>query len=180
MQRFNLSEEFVENKENAFVDHVICLRRVVTVTKGGKRFSFSACVVSGNRRGLAALGLGNSKEPSLAVAKAVSRARKRLIQVPLRGTTVPYGTIGKHGASKVIIRPASKGTGNIAGGAVRSVLDAVGVVDVLTKSFGSSNGLNIAKATFNALARTRSAGHIAKLRGKSVREIVGEKNAAAQ
>jgi len=168
------------NKEDSFVDHIIRVRRVTKVTKGGKRFAFSAHVVTGDRKGNVGMASGSSREASLAIAKATNRARRKMIAVPLRGTTVPYGTTGKHGASKVIIRPASKGTGNIAGGACRAILDAAGVVDVLTKSLGSSNGFNIAKATLNALARMRSAVHIARLRGKTVRELFGDAHVEAQ
>lgn len=161
-----------ENKENTFVDHVISVRRVTKVTKGGKRFSFSAFVVSGDKQGKIGIAVGKSKEVSLAIAKATNRARKNLITVSLRGATLPYEALGKHGASKVILRPASKGTGNIAGGAVRAILDAVGIEDALTKAIGSGNGINVAKATLNALSKMRSAVHIARLRGKTVKEII--------
>lgn len=161
-----------ENKEMVFVDHVVSVRRVTKVTKGGKRFSFSAFVVSGDKQGKVGIAVGKSKEVSLAIAKATNRARKNLITVALRGTTLPYRALGKHGASKVVILPASKGTGNIAGGAVRAILDAVGVEDALTKALGSSNGLNVAKATLNALSKMRSAVDIARLRGKTVKDIV--------
>lgn len=161
-----------ENKENTFVDHVVSVRRVTKVTKGGKRFSFSAFVVSGDKQGKIGIAVGKSREVSLAIAKATNRARKNLITVSLRGGTLPYEALGKHGASKVVLRPASKGTGNIAGGAVRAILDAVGIEDALTKSMGSSNGINVAKATLNALAKMRSATHVARLRGKTVKEIV--------
>lgn len=161
-----------ENKERSFVDHVVSVRRVTKVTKGGKRFSFAAFVVSGDKQGNVGIALGKSKEVSSAISKATTRARKKMVTVPLRGSTIPYEANGKHGASKVVVRPASKGTGNIAGGAVRAVLDAAGVEDVLTKSLGSSNGINTAKATLNALAKLRSAEHIAKLRGKSVAELI--------
>jgi small subunit ribosomal protein S5 len=172
----------IENKRNKeiksasaaspFVDHVVSVRRVTKVTKGGKRFSFSAFVVSGDKEGSVGFGLGKSKEVSLAIAKATNSARKNMITFAKRGTTIPYEVKGKHGASKVILRPASTGTGNIAGGAVRAVLDAAGIIDVLTKAIGSSNGQNVAKATLNALAKVRSAQHIARLRGKTVNEIV--------
>lgn len=161
-----------ENKENTFVDHVVSVRRVTKVTKGGKRFSFSAFVVSGDKQGKIGIAVGKSREVSLAIAKATNKARKNLITVSLRGGTLPYEALGKHGASKVVLRPASKGTGNIAGGAVRAILDAVGIEDALTKSIGSSNGINVAKATLNALAKMRSATHVARLRGKTVKEIV--------
>ncbi len=159
-------------KENQFVDHVVSVRRVTKVTKGGKRFSFSAFVVTGDKHGRVGIATGKSKEVSQAIAKATNRARKNMVSVALRGTTLPYDALGKHGGSKVILRPASKGTGNIAGGAVRAILDAVGVEDALTKSIGSSNGINAAKATLNALAKMRSVEHIAKLRGKTIQEIV--------
>lgn len=161
-----------EKKEQEFVDHVVSVRRVTKVTKGGKRFSFAAFVVAGDKKGRVGIALGKSREVSLAIAKATNRARKKMITVPLRGSTIPYEAHGKHGASKVIIRPASKGTGNIAGGAVRAILDAVGVEDVLTKSLGSPNGLNTAKATMNALSKLRSAEHLARMRGKSIKDLV--------
>ena len=163
-----------EEKKDSFVDHVVKVRRVTKVTKGGKRFSFSAFVISGDKKGKVGIALGKSKEVSLAIAKATNRARKNMISVALRGTTIPYAVDGRHGASKVVLCPASKGTGNIAGGAVRAVLDALGIDDALTKAFGSTNGINVAKATLNALAKLRSAAHIARLRGKTVAEIVKE------
>ena len=166
-----------ENKSKAsnFVDYVVHVARVTKVTKGGKTFSFSALVVSGDQQGNVGIGLGKSREVSLAIAKATNQARKSLIPVSLRGTTVPYDVRGKHGASRVVIRPAYKGTGVIAGGAVRKVMEAAGVKDVLTKSLGSSNPKNVAKATLNAFAQLRSASDLAKLRGKTIAELVGSK-----
>jgi small subunit ribosomal protein S5 len=162
-----------ETRDSKFVDHVLKVRRVTKVTKGGKRFSFAALVVTGDRQGNVGIALGKSKEVSLAIAKATAKARKKMITVALRETTVPYEVKGKHGASRVLIRPASKGTGNIAGGAARHVLDAVGAIDVLAKIFGSANGINAAKAVLNALSKLRSASHIAALRGKaSVKDLV--------
>ncbi len=161
------------SKENNFVDHVISVKRVTKVTKGGKRFSFAACVVSGDKKGNIGLGLGKSREVSLAITKATNKARKKMINVCLRASTIPYGVHGKHGAARVIIHPASKGTGNIAGGAVRAVLDSVGVEDILTKSLGSTKcQQNVAKATLNALSKLRSASYLAKLRGKTIQEMV--------
>lgn len=162
-----------ENKET-FVDNVVNVRRVTKVTKGGKRFSFSASVVSGNREGKVGIGLGRSREVSMAIAKATNKARKNLIEVALRDTTIPYDVIGNHGASKVIIRAASKGTGVIAGGAMRSVMDVLGVKDILAKSIGSGNRQNVVKATLNALAKLRSADRLARMRGKTVRQLVGK------
>lgn len=165
-------EQVLQNKEKTFIDHVVSIRRVTKVTKGGKRFAFSAFVVTGDGQGKIGFALGKSREVSLAIAKATSRARKNMIQIPLRGATVPYSVTGYHGACKVIVRPASKGTGNVAGGAVRAIMSAVGVGDVLTKVFGSSNSQNVAKATMNALSQLRSILQIAKLRDMTVNKIM--------
>ena len=162
--------------DSAFVDHVVNIRRVTKVTKGGKRFSFSALVVTGDQKGKVGIALGKSREVSGAIAKATNKARKSLIEIPLRGNTLPYNTLGKHGSSSVLIRSASKGTGVIAGGAVRLVMEALGVKDVLAKSIGSANRMNVVKATLNALAQLRSLGSIARLRGKKVEEIMKGSN----
>lgn len=155
---------------NQYVDHVVSVRRVTKVTKGGKRFSFSALVVSGNQEGKVGIGLGKSREVSSAIAKATNRARKDMVLISLRGTTIPYDVNGRHGASKVIMRPASFGTGVIAGGPMRLVMEAAGIKDVLAKSLGSANQQNVVKATLNALAKLRSAKHLAQLRDKSTIE----------
>ncbi len=171
----------VEKKENVFVDHVVKVRRVTKVTKGGKRFSFSAFVVTGNKDGMVGIASGKSRDVASAIAKAINKARKHMIKISLRENTVSYPVQGKHGASRVIIRPASKGTGIIAGGAVRAIMDALGVADVLSKAIGASNGQNVAKATLNALAKIRSAKHIAELRGKkSIKEMVGHETAGKE
>lgn len=162
--------------DNTFVDHVVNVRRVTKVTKGGKRFSFSALVVTGDQNGKVGVALGKSREVSSAIAKATNRARKNLIEVPLRGNTLPYPSLGKHGSSSVMLRSASKGTGVIAGGAVRLVMEALGVKDVLAKSLGSANRMNVVKATLNALAQLRSLGHVAKLRGKNPEQIMKGSN----
>lgn len=158
--------------QSNMVDQVISVRRVTKVTKGGKRFSFSALVVSGDQNGRIGLASGKSKEVSSAIAKATNRARKKLIEIPLRGATIAYDVLGKHGSSKVYIRSASKGTGVIAGGAVRSVMEAAGIKDVLSKSMGSSCRTNVVKAAFNALAQLRSLQQIAHMRGKTVQEVM--------
>jgi len=165
-----------EVKESTFVDHVVSVRRVTKVTKGGKRFSFAAFVVTGDQQGNVGIGSGKSREVSLAIAKATNSARKNLIVIPRRGRTIPYSVCGKHGASKVVVHPASKGTGNIAGGASRAICNAAGIEDVLIKSVGASNGPNVAKATLNAFAKLRSATHLAKLRGKTVQALVQEES----
>ncbi|HJM69012.1 MAG TPA: 30S ribosomal protein S5 [Candidatus Babeliales bacterium] len=160
-----------ENTEKNYVDAVISVRRVTKVTKGGKRFSFSAVVVTGDQKGNIGLAQGKSREVSSAIAKATSRARKKMINVALRGTTIPYPVVGRHGASTVILRSAYKGTGVIAGGAMRAVMDVVGIKDILAKSIGAPQHQNVVKATLNALAQLRSASHIARLRGKTIAEI---------
>ncbi len=161
-------------KKKEFVDNVVKVSRVTKVTKGGKRFSFAAFVVSGDQQGKVGMGIGKSREVSSAIAKATAHARKNMLDVTLRGTTLPYDVKGNHGAATVLIRPAYKGTGVIAGGAVRMVMEAAGIRDVLAKSVGSNCGFNVAKATLNALSKCRSAEYLAKLRGKSIKELVGE------
>ena len=161
-----------EAKETNIVDYIVSIRRVTKVTRGGKRFAFSAFVVSGDQQGQIGIALGKSREPSSAIAKATNRARKNMFEVAVRGSTIPYNVKGRHGASKVILCAASKGTGVIAGGPVRAVMEAVGIKDILSKSYGSANQQNVVKATLNALAKLRSALHLAKLRGKTVEEII--------
>lgn len=169
-----------EKKEKTYVDAVISVKRVTKVTKGGKRFSFSVTVVSGDQQGNIGIGRGKSKEVSSAIAKATSRARKGMIRIPLRENTVPYNVVGKHGASKVVIRSACKGTGVIAGGAVRAVMHAAGIENVLAKSIGSVNKQNVVKATLNALAKLRSLKDLQRLRNKTAEQIVKGSHVAAQ
>jgi small subunit ribosomal protein S5 len=171
--------EKIDKKENAFIDTVVNVSRVTKVTKGGKRFSFSALVVTGNREGQVGIAIGKSREVSLAIAKATNKARKHMVNIPLRGTTVPYDVFGSHGSSKVVIRAAAKGTGVIAGGAMRAIMVAIGIKDVLAKSLGSSNRQNVAKATLNALAKLRTASQLAKQRGLTVQEMIGARNVSA-
>lgn len=166
--------------ENNIVDTVVSVRRVTKVTKGGKRFTFSAFVVSGDKQGKIGFASGKSREVSSAIAKATARARKKMMSIPLRGVTITYPVLGRQGASKVLLRSASKGTGVIAGGAVRAIMEALGVKDILAKSLGSANQQNVAKATLNALAKLRTPGHLAKLRGKTVEELVRGSNVSAK
>ncbi len=170
-------KEKVEKKE--FIDSVINVRRVTKVTKGGKRFSFAAFAISG-KDGMIGIGLGKARDVSSAITKATARARKNLIEVSLRDTTIPYDVEGRHGACKVILRPASKGTGVIAGGPVRSVMEVLGVEDVLGKSVGSRNPLNLVKATLNALAKLRSIKHIARMRGITITQVIKGSHVSAQ
>lgn len=168
-----------DTKAQTFVDYVVNVNRVTKVTKGGKRFSFAALVVVGDQAGRIGLGLGKSREVSLAVEKAKNSARKNLISIPLRGATIPYDVQGQHGSSRVVIRAASRGTGVIAGGGMRSVMEALGIRDVLAKSLGSSNRQNVVKATLNALSKLRSVAHLARSRGKTVAELTGKEDVAA-
>jgi len=163
-----------------FSESVLSVRRVAKVIRGGRRFAFSALVVVGDKKGNIGIALGKSRDVSAAISKALRKARKHMVTVPLYKTTIPYSVTGKHSASKVIIRSAAKGTGVIAGGAVRAVMEALGVRDVLSKVIGASNPQNVVKATMNALQKLRSAKQIAHLRGKTVKEIVGTDNVAAQ
>jgi small subunit ribosomal protein S5 len=166
--------------EKTFVDTVVNVRRVTKVTKGGKQFSFAALVVSGDKEGNVGVALGKSREVSSAIAKATNRARKNLVAVPMRGTTVPYPIKGRHGAAQVIIRPAYRGTGVIAGGPMRAIFEAAGIKDILAKSVRSSNPSNVIKATLNGFAKLRSASHLARLRGTTVQELVKGNNVAAE
>lgn len=166
--------------ENSIIDTVVSVRRVTKVTKGGKRFTFSAFVVSGDKQGKIGFASGKSREVSSAIAKATSRARKKMIVIPLRGATISYPVAGRQGASKVMLRSASKGTGVIAGGPVRAIMEALGIKDVLAKSIGSGNQQNVAKATLNALAKLRSVSHIARLRGKTIEELIRGSNVSAK
>ena len=162
-----------------FSEAVLSVRRVAKVIRGGRRFAFSALVVVGDRKGSIGVALGKSRDVSAAISKALRKARKHMISIPLYKTTIPYAVTGKHSASKVIIKSAAKGTGVIAGGAVRAVMEALGVRDVLSKVIGASNPQNVVKATLHALKKLRSAQQVAQLRGKTVKEIVGDSNAAA-
>lgn len=161
------------------LDVVVNVKRVTKVTKGGKRFSFSAFVVSGDQQGKVGYAIGKSRDVSSAIAKATAKARKHMVDISLRGRTIPYPVEGNYGSSHVILRSAYKGTGVIAGGAVRAVMDAVGVHDVLSKSLGSANQRNVAKATMNALAKLRRISDIARLRGKTIEEITKGTNVNA-
>jgi len=153
------------------VDKLVGVQRVTKVTKGGRAFGFSAIVVVGNGDGVVGHGLGKSKDVASAIAKAIEDAKKNLVRIPIIEATLPHEQKGKFGGARVFIKPASHGTGVIAGGAVRAVLDAVGVHDVLSKSQGSSNPHNVVKATFDALLKMRSAVTIAKQRGISLEKV---------
>jgi len=155
-------------------EKVVNLNRVAKVTKGGRTFSFAAIVVVGDGKGTVGHGLGKARDVSESIAKAVDDAKKNLIKVPLYKGTIPHEQKGKYGAGKVLIKPASEGTGVIAGGAMRAVLESAGVQNVLAKSQGSSNPHNVVKATMDALLKLRSPMKVAKDRNISMQKLFGE------
>ena len=154
-------------------EKVVALNRVAKVVKGGRTFRFSALVVVGDRNGHVGYGMGKAAEIPDAIRKGIEDAKKNMITVPLVGTTIPHEVIGEHGAGKVLIKPASKGTGVIAGGAVRAVVELAGIQDVRTKCLRSNNKINVVTATVKGLAELKQAEEVARLRGKSVEEVIG-------
>ena len=152
-------------------DKLVTLNRVAKVVKGGKRFNFSALVVVGDGKGRVGVGKGKAAEAPMAIKKAVERAKKSMVQIALRGDTIPHEVFGHFGAGKVLIKPAAEGTGLIAGGASRAVLEVAGVRNVLCKSLGSSNAHNVVSATIKGLMQLRNADQVAAFRGKTVEEL---------
>jgi len=165
MQRMEQVSEFKEK--------LVAVNRVTKVVKGGRNFRFAALVVVGDEKGRVGAGIGKAAEISEAIRKGVEDAKKHLITVPLVSTSIPHASVGLFSTAKVVLMPAPEGTGVIAGGAARAVLELAGVKDIRTKSYGTNNRINMVKATLEGLKQLRSAEQVAKLRGKTVEEILG-------
>jgi len=161
-----------------FQEKIVALNRVAKVVKGGRRFSFSALVVVGDGQGRVGVGFGKASEVPEAIRKGVEDGKKRMITVPLVGTTIPHEIRAKFGAARVLMKPAVPGTGVISGGAMRAVVEAAGVRDILTKSLGTNNPVNVARATMVALSAMRTLEDVAAARGKQPEELVGRRKAA--
>src|SRR5205085_4722155 len=154
-------------------EEVVSLNRTAKVVKGGRRFSFAALVIVGDANGHVGVGFGKANEVPEAISKASEDGKKNLIKVPMKGRTIPHAVVGEFGAARVMLKPASEGTGLIAGPGVRSVLSAAGIRDILTKVIGTNNKINVVKVTLQGLASLHNASRMAKLRGKSVAELFG-------
>lgn len=168
-----MGRQIIDSSKLDLKEQVVSINRVVKVVKGGRNFRFSALVVVGDENGHVGIGTGKAQEVPNAIRKAIESAKKNLIKVPMVGTTVPHEVLGRFGAGKVLIMPASEGTGVIAGGPVRAVLELAGVKDIRAKSIGSNNSRNMVNATISGLQSLKTVEQVAKLRGKSVEEILG-------
>ena len=165
--------EKIDPSEYELKDTVVSISRVTKVVKGGKNLSFSALVVIGDGHGVVGFGIGKAKEVPSAIKKAIEAAKKVLVRVPMSGTTIPHPVLGNFGAGSVLLKPAPDGTGIIAGGAVRAVVESAGISNVLTKSLGSANAHNVVRATFTALELLRDPRAVARLRGKDIEDLTG-------
>ncbi|MBI4871834.1 MAG: 30S ribosomal protein S5 [Candidatus Riflebacteria bacterium] len=157
--------------EEGFIEKVVRINRTAKVVKGGRRFGFAVLAVAGDGKGQVGIALGKAKLVPDAVRKAIDRAKRSMIAVPIVKGTIPFQVLGRYGTARVILKPASPGTGVIAGGAVRAVIEASGIKDVLSKSLGSSNAVNVLKATMNGLGQLRRAGAVAEIRGLSLEQL---------
>jgi small subunit ribosomal protein S5 len=166
-------EEFQPKERDELQRKLVCVNRVTKVVKGGRNMRFAACVVVGDGKGNVGMGMGKAGEVPEAIEKVVSRAKRKMIHVPLAGTTIPHEVKGKFGKGDVLMMPAPEGTGVIAGGSVRAVVELAGIKNITTKSYGSSNPINCVKATIEGLKLLRSPEKVAALRGKTVEEILG-------
>ena len=166
-----MQKDKIDPNEYELNEKVVHIRRVAKVTKGGKRFHFTALAVVGNGQGIVGMGLGKSNEVPDAIRKAIEKAKKTLVRVPTSGSTIPHEVIGIHVSSRVMLKPASPGTGVIAGGAVRAVVELAGIHDILSKVVGSTNPLNVVSAAINGLASLRMPEDVARLRGKELTEL---------
>ena len=160
-----------ETNTSSLKDHVVAINRVTKVVKGGKNLSFSALVVVGDQAGHAGFGMGKAREVPMAIRKAIEQAKKNMIRVNLKKGTVPHLVVGRYGSGTVLLKPAPDGTGIIAGGPVRAVMEVTGIHNVLTKSIGTSNPHNVVKATFDALIHLKDAAKVAETRGKEAAEL---------
>jgi small subunit ribosomal protein S5 len=167
------TRERIDPSQLDIKDNVVAINRVTKVVKGGKNLSFSALVVVGDGHGVVGFGIGKAKEVPSAIKKAIEAAKKGLLRVPMAGTTIPHPVLGQFGAGSVLLKPAPDGTGIIAGGAVRAVVESAGINNVLTKSLGSANPHNVVRATFTALSMLRDPAVVARLRGKELEDLVG-------
>lgn len=163
-----------EKKEHQFIEKIVFINRVAKVVKGGRRFSFSALAVVGDGSGRVGFASGKAKEVPEALRKSTERARKNMISIPLKGSTIPYEVLGEYGAGSVLLKPASPGTGVIAGAVVRAIMEAAGIHDILTKCLGSSNSYNVVHATFDCLKQLQIIDTMIKIRNENAEESIME------